>query len=222
MYLPLFLCCLYYSTRVQSCQGFCEKSFSSSCTRFCLIFCARCIKYKIRAGQVHGRRGRTFVRFETPKKPDISVRLFGKLFNQKGVEEQVVRLVGLEPTTPKLKVSCATNCATVANRCEQWESNPHVAVANLARRFHPKNLLLAYFPSLRPHALSRDRRCLWSTDLYSGWASYTTLWSRLFRLSASAESDLITPLVGGRCPSQHLYYSTLDKVCQEVFYKIVK
>ena len=147
-----------------------------------------------------------------------------------------MRLVGLEPTTPKLKVSCATNCATVANRCEQWESNPHVAVANLARRFHPKNLLLAYFPSLRPHALSRDRRCLWSTDLYSGWASYTArLLPRFLSLSASAESDLIHRFVGRVCfsqlrysvktvrplvvsvPSQHLYYNTLDWICQEVF-----
>ena len=119
----------------------------------------------------------------------------------------MVRLVGLEPTTPKLKVSCATNCATVA-----------------------------YFPSLRPHALSRDRRCLWSTNLYSGWASYTArLLPRFLSLSASAESDLIHRFVGRVCfsqlrysvktvrplvvsvPSQHLYYNTLDKVCQEVF-----
>ena len=121
-----------------------------------------------------------------------------------------MRLVGLEPTTPKLKVSCATNCATVA-----------------------------YFPSLRPHALSRDRRCLWSTNLYSGWASYTArLLPRFLSLSASAESDLIHRLVGRVCfsqlrysvktvrplvvsvPSQHLYYNTLDLICQEVFTKL--
>ena len=122
----------------------------------------------------------------------------------------MVRLVGLEPTTPKLKVSCATNCATVA-----------------------------YFPSLRPHALSRDRRCLWSTNLYSGWASYTArLLPRFLSLSASAESDLIHRFVGRVCfsqlrysvktvrplvvsvPSQHLYYNTLDWICQEVFTKL--
>ena len=147
-----------------------------------------------------------------------------------------MRLKGLEPLTNRLKVYCSTTELQphLLVQVVGFEPTPQLSGVNLVFQHDT----LANFPSLRPHALSRDRRCLWSTDLYSGRWSYTTLWSRFLSLSHTAESDLIHRFVKRVCfsqlrysvktvrplvvsvPSQHLYYNTLDKVCQEVFTKL--
>ena len=66
--------------------------------------------------------------------------LENRLFPNKILSYIFVTRVGLEPTTPTLKVWCATNCANESSRWSRWGLNPRptdyesVALTNCATR----------------------------------------------------------------------------------------
>lgn len=85
----------------------------------------------------------------------------------------------------------------------------HSPVVRRAYRFMRITVSLGSAPSIPTEPEVSDRSLmghLWSTDLYSGRWSYTTLWSRLFCLSHAAESDLVSRLV--MFPSPDVYSIT--------------